>query len=192
MVIGHRDPLEEVVEFLYSHFFGKYRGTVVNSKDPTDRGRIRVKVPAVLGDQQVWALPCVPYAGAGVGLYALPEPGTAVWVEFEAGDPSFPVWTGCFWADGELPHTSGPGVKVLRTGRTTLRLDDGTGEVRLANDLAAAVALDARATVEAPAGLALARHVVGGTGVRSESGSGGTVEVSGTGVALNDTALRVG
>ena len=41
-----------------------------------------------------------------MGLYAIPEPESGVWVEFEGGDPSFPIWTGCFWADaavGGLP-----------------------------------------------------------------------------------------
>src|SRR5690606_19991990 len=103
MTGGGHDPLGDLLDFVASHFFGKYRGLVVDNADPTDRGRLQVKVPAVLGDEAVWALPCVPYAGAGVGFYALPEAGTAIWVEFEAGDPSFPVWTGCFWGDGELP-----------------------------------------------------------------------------------------
>ncbi|MET9761300.1 phage baseplate assembly protein V [Streptomyces sp. NPDC006372] len=190
-MIGRRDPLEEVLEYLYSHFFGKYRGTVTDNEDTTDRGRVQVTVPAVLGGQKVWALPCVPYAGAGVGLYVLPEPGTAVWVEFEGGDPSYPVWTGCFWADSELPHTEGAAVKVLRTATSGLRLDDDAGEVRLDNDRDAAVVLADTATVQAPAGAATARHVVGGSGVRSESGSGGSVAVDGTSVTLNDTALKV-
>jgi uncharacterized protein involved in type VI secretion and phage assembly len=192
MTGGGHDPLGDLLDFVASHFFGKYRGLVVDNADPTDRGRLQVKVPAVLGDEAVWALPCVPYAGAGVGFYALPEAGTAIWVEFEAGDPSFPVWTGCFWGDGELPDPGGAAVKILKTEKATLRVDDGAGDVRLANDRDSAVTLDAQATVEAAAGSGTAKHVVGGTGVKSESGAGATVDVNGPGVSLNNGALRVG
>jgi uncharacterized protein involved in type VI secretion and phage assembly len=190
-VIGRRDPVDELVEYAYSHFFGKYRGVVVDNADTTDRGRLQVKVPAVLGDEPVWALPCVPYAGDGVGFYALPEPETAVWVEFEAGDPSFPVWTGCFWADGELPDTGGPAIKILQTKKAKLRVDDDAGEVVLSDDRDSALTLDDKATLEAAAGGGTAKQVVGGTGVSSDSGGGGTVEVKGANVSLNGDALKV-
>src|SRR4030065_133093 len=88
-------------------FFGKYRGEVVDNDDPTLRGRIKVLVPAVLGTLEAWAMPCVPYAGQGSGLYTLPKPGTQVWVEFEGGDPAYPIWSGCFWLDVGVP--AGPG-----------------------------------------------------------------------------------
>jgi uncharacterized protein involved in type VI secretion and phage assembly len=185
------DPLDEVLDFLASHFFGKYRGTVVDNADPTDRGRLQVQVPAVLGSESVWALPCVPYAGAGVGFYALPEPGTAIWVEFEGGDPSFPVWSGCFWADGELPDTGGAAVKILKTAKGTLRVDDGPGDMLVSNDRDSAVKLEGEATIEAAAGGGTARHVVGGSGVKSESGGGATVDVNGPNVSINDGALKV-
>src|SRR2546427_1710363 len=89
-----------LLEYLRTHYFGKYRGTVSDNDDPTARGRIKLKVPAILGDLEVWAMPCVPYAGDQVGFYSLPPAGAAVWVEFEGGDPSYAIWAGCFWADG--------------------------------------------------------------------------------------------
>ncbi|MCB1831203.1 MAG: baseplate assembly protein, partial [Gammaproteobacteria bacterium] len=67
-----------------TQFFGKYRGSVENNVDPQMMGRIQVSVPAVLGDGTLsWAMPCVPYAGPGVGLFTLPPNGANVWVEFE-------------------------------------------------------------------------------------------------------------
>jgi hypothetical protein len=85
-------------------FFGKYRGKVEDNIDPLQKGRLRVSVPAVLGDGNFgWAMPCVPYAGPGVGTFALPPSGANVWVEFEAGEPDSPIWTGCFWAEGDAP-----------------------------------------------------------------------------------------
>jgi hypothetical protein len=77
-------------------FFGKYRGTVVDKDDPRQIGRIRALVPVVTGDEEsVWAMPCVPF---GSDLSIVPDIGTQVWIEFEQGDPSHPIWTGCWWS----------------------------------------------------------------------------------------------
>lgn len=117
-----------------SKFYGKYRGVVVDNRDPTWRGRLQVKVPAVMGEQAVWALPCTPYAGREVGFFALPEVDVGVWVEFEAGDPSYPIWVGCFWADGAIPPADAvPEVKFLKTEKATLRIDDRSGEITIEN-----------------------------------------------------------
>ena len=54
-------------------FFGKYRGKVVNNLDPMQLGRVQVSVPAILGEGRMsWAMPCTPYAGSGVGFFAIP------------------------------------------------------------------------------------------------------------------------
>ena len=116
-----------------THFFGKYRGLVTdNNDDQLKRGRLRVQVPQVLGLQEVWALPCVTYAGKDVGFFAMPPIGTVVWVEFEAGDPSFPIWTGCTWALGDIADADAiPTVKFLKTDKFTIRIDDDGGELRI-------------------------------------------------------------
>ena len=113
-----------------SHY-GKYRGQVADNVDAAERGRVQVSVPALLGDQLVWAMPCVPYAGNGVGLFALPPVGAGVWVEFEGGDLDYPIWTGCFWADGEIsPATdAAPEVKFWNTDAVSVRIDDAAGAV---------------------------------------------------------------
>lgn len=124
-----QELLEQLIEYVRTRFFGKYRGLVVDTADPTERGRLKVKVPAVLGESTLWAMPCVPYAGEGVGLYLLPKADTGVWVEFEGGDPSYPIWSGCFWADGELPDASDENIKILKTEKITFRLDDENDEM---------------------------------------------------------------
>ena len=87
-----------------TEFFGKYRGKIENNIDPMLQGRVQVSVPAVLGDGSLaWAMPCVPYAGSGVGLFMIPPVGTNIWVEFESGNPDYPIWAGCFWGTGEAP-----------------------------------------------------------------------------------------
>jgi uncharacterized protein involved in type VI secretion and phage assembly len=96
--------LDDALNWIKSHFFGKYPGTVVDNKDPTNRARIKVNVLSVHNDLNVWAMPCLPYTGKNVGTHILPEPGAGVWVEFAGGDPSQPIWTGGFWADDEIPN----------------------------------------------------------------------------------------
>jgi len=110
-------------------FFGKYRGKVENNVDPMLLGRVQVSVPAVLGDGTLsWAMPCVPYAGSGVGLFAIPPVGAGVWVEFEGGDTDYPIWSGCFWGVGEVPASPAlPQMKVLKTDAITLTLSDLPG-----------------------------------------------------------------
>lgn len=115
--------------------FGKYRGKVENNVDPLQLGRLQVSAPAVLGDGTLsWAMPCVPYAGDGVGFFMLPPVGASVWVEFEGGDPDWPIWAGCFWGTGQVPAT--PAIaenKVIKTDSVNLILCDlpGAGGVTL-------------------------------------------------------------
>jgi uncharacterized protein involved in type VI secretion and phage assembly len=124
------DLIETVVESATRRYYGKYRGVVADNNDTTSRGRLQVKVPAVLGDTAIWALPCVPYAGDSVGFFAMPEPQTAVWVEFEAGNIDYPIWVGCFWTDGQIDSAdAAPTVKFFKTGKFTIRIDDDSGEV---------------------------------------------------------------
>lgn len=103
-------------------FYGKYRGLVAINVDPLSLGRLKAMVPEVLGEiPSSWALPCAPYAGTGAGFFAVPPIGAGVWIEFEAGDVSRPVWTGCWWATGEVPMdekgipAQAPTTKIFRT-----------------------------------------------------------------------------
>ena len=117
--------LMELLERTRSRFYGKYRGTVTKveaGKVP----RIKAKVPAVLGDVETgWCMPCVPYAGDQAGIAFLPEKDAGVWIEFEGGDVSFPIWVGCYWHQNELPSRVKPDVKVIQTkGGHQIVLDD--------------------------------------------------------------------
>lgn len=90
-------------------YYGKYRGIVENPADLQGIGRIQVSVPSVLGDgKMAWAMPCLPGAGPGVGFYAIPPKGAKVWVEFEAGNPDYPIWSGGFWDLGDTPAPPTP------------------------------------------------------------------------------------
>ncbi|MEO1625053.1 MAG: phage baseplate assembly protein V [Bacteroidota bacterium] len=97
------NTIDLLLELVQNRYFGKYRATVKDNEDPTGRGRVKVEVPSVLQDVQAWAEPCLPYAGNKVGLFCVPEVDSGVWVEFEGGDPSFPIYTGGFWGSEEVP-----------------------------------------------------------------------------------------
>jgi uncharacterized protein involved in type VI secretion and phage assembly len=120
--------------------YGKYRGTVVDTNDPQNQGRITALVPAVLGEIPTgWALPCAPMAGMNAGFFSIPAPGSGVWIEFEAGNTDYPVWTGGYWAAGEAPMTP-PGSAANWMGKTwrsvsglTITLDDSGQKVTVAD-----------------------------------------------------------
>ena len=183
------DVLSQLLDFVQNRRFGKYRGTVVDNEDPQGRGRIKLQVPAVLGELEVWAMPCVPFAGDKVGFFSPPNPGDGVWVEFEGGDLSHPIWTGCFWADGELPQSSGSNDRVWSTGEVTLRLIEGE-EPQLALEIEGGATLRLVASeIDADAGGSVL-HVEGAQ-VTVEANSGGKVEVGSSKTTVNDGALEV-
>ncbi|MEE9423400.1 MAG: phage baseplate assembly protein V [Methylococcales bacterium] len=79
-------------------FLGKFRGTVVQNNDPKKIGRVQVIVPDVSNVMLTsWAMPCLPISGIQSGLFAIPPLGSGVWVEFEQGDPDYPIWVGGWW-----------------------------------------------------------------------------------------------
>jgi hypothetical protein len=96
---------EEDDEETPSRYYGKYRATVVNNIDPLGQGRLLLTIPDVKGFlPSTWALPCVPSAGVLMGMYVIPPPiGAGVWVEFEQGDPDYPIWVGCYWDESPVP-----------------------------------------------------------------------------------------
>jgi uncharacterized protein involved in type VI secretion and phage assembly len=98
--------------------YGKYRGKVINNVDPLQIGRIQAMVPDVAGFvPSTWAMPCLPLAGINNGLFTLPVIGSGVWIEFERGDPDYPIWVGGYWGSAaEVPvlaHAVPPGVPGL-------------------------------------------------------------------------------
>jgi uncharacterized protein involved in type VI secretion and phage assembly len=112
--------------------YGKYRGKVVDNNDPEKRGRIKVRCPVLLG-LEVWALPCVPYAGKDRGMLFLPDVDIQVWVEFEAGDPTYPIWSGCFWDQERPAPEHGPHIKVIKTEKVEIRIDDQANKITISN-----------------------------------------------------------
>jgi len=168
----HDEAMMDVIERIRSRFYGKYRGSVTDV-DTGQPGRIKAKVPAVLGDVETgWCMPCVPYAGPDAGLAFLPEVGSGVWIEFEGGDVSYPIWTGCYWRSGEVPARVAEKVKVIKThGGQQIVLDDDERSVTVSDACGNSVTLDR-------------------TGIVIVRGSGKIAVTDGT-VNVNDGAMEV-
>jgi hypothetical protein len=135
-------PVLDELERHADRFYGKYRGIVSDNQDPLKIGRLQALVPEVLQDvTSGWALPCAPYAGTTSGFYAVPPIGAGVWIEFEAGDTSRPIWSGAWWATGEVPMDekstpSQPTRKILRTEfGLMVSLDDAAQTITLSDAL---------------------------------------------------------
>jgi len=179
--------MQDLADATRKRYFGKYRGRVMEMQSADPRGRLLVKIPAVLGDEAVLAMPCVPYAGDGVGLYSLPPKDSGVWCEFEGGDPSYPIWVGCFWADDQLPDEANQDIKVWKTQQLTLRLDDANDEVLAESGSGSKITIADR--VESVTGQS--KHTVESAGVTSEGGGTGKVEVTSSSVSVNSGAFEV-
>lgn len=135
-----RIPIGDLGSRRRKRFYGKYRGLVTNVDDPEQVGRILAQVPEILGlSGTTWATPCTPYPGAGEGWFVIPAVGAGVWIEFEAGDPSRPIWTGGWFGRGDVPRdeagiVASPQLKLLRTsGALILALDDGGNTIALSD-----------------------------------------------------------
>jgi uncharacterized protein involved in type VI secretion and phage assembly len=164
-------------------YYGKYRGTVVQNVDPEQRGRIQALVPDVSNVvPTTWATACVPVAGKSMGTYLVPQIGAGVWIEYEQGDPDYPIWTGGFWGlAAEVPplalagNPASPSI-VLQTGlQNSITLSDvpgPTGGILLKSATGAMIA-------------------VNDLGITISNGKGATIVLNGPSVTVNNGALTV-
>lgn len=164
-------------------FYGKYRGMVLNNIDPMMIGRVQVQVPDVLGlGISSWAMPCVPIAGPQMGVYVIPLISSGVWVEFEGGDPDYPIWSGCFWGStAEVPPLAfaglpvSPNIVLQTTGQSTIVVSDlpgPTGGIMLKSLTGASI-------------------IVNDTGIYIQNGKGASIIMAGPTVTINNGALTI-
>lgn len=164
-------------------FYGKYRGSVVNNVDPMRMARVQVLVPDVTGVAlSSWAMPCVPVAGPQMGFYTVPPIGAGVWVEFEQGNPDYPIWTGGFWGSAaEVPalaQTIPPGLSgfVLQTTtQNAILISDAPGPTG-----GIIIKINSNASI-----------LINQTGITITNGMGAVVTMTGPVVDLNAGALTI-
>ena len=164
-------------------FHGKYRGLVLNNIDPMQIGRIQAMVPDVSNVAlSSWAMPCVPVAGLQMGMFTVPPIGAGVWIEFEHGDPDYPIWVGCFWGSAaEVPALARmvpPAIAgitlqtTLMNGLTVNDLPGPTGGIMLKSATGASI-------------------IVNDTGIYIQNGKGASLVMVGPSVTINNGALAV-
>lgn len=164
-------------------FYGLYRGTVVINVDPLQMGRIQAIVPDVSNlIPTSWAMPCVPIAGKQMGTFVVPQVGAGVWMQFEQGDPDFPVWTGGFWGSAaEVPALALAGVpgdpniviqSTLQNAIVVSDLPGPTGGIMLKSTTGATI-------------------IVNDTGIYIQNGKGASLTMVGPTVTINNGALVV-
>lgn len=166
-----------------NNFYGKYRGLVIDNVDPMQMGRLMVQVPDVSNVlPSTWAMPCVPFAGIQSGFFAVPDIGSGVWVEFEQGDPDYPIWVGCYWATAAdvpaLALAAPPALQqvvIQTTGQNTFLLSDvpgPTGGILLKSASGALISIT-------------------DTGITISNGQGASIVMTGPAVTVNEGAMEV-
>jgi uncharacterized protein involved in type VI secretion and phage assembly len=164
-------------------YFGKYRGTVINNVDPLQIGRILAMVPDVSALLPTsWAMPCVPIAGKQMGTFVVPQIGAGVWIEFEQGDPDFPIWVGGFWGIvAEVPALAlagipaSPNIVLQTTAQNAIVISDlpgPTGGIMLKSTTGAMILINT-------------------VGITISNGQGATIMLNGPTVTINNGALVV-
>jgi uncharacterized protein involved in type VI secretion and phage assembly len=167
-------------------FFGKYRGTVINNIDPEQRGRLMIMVPDVTNlIPSTWAEACVPLAGPTgppMGVYMVPPIGAGVWVEYEHGNPDYPIWVGCRWgAASDVPPLAkaglpvAPNIVMQTLGQNSLVISDlpgPTGGIMLKSLTGASI-------------------IVNDTGIYIQNGKGASITMVGPAVTINQGALAI-
>lgn len=161
-------------------FYGKYRGVVTDIEDPLKIGRIRASVPDVLGDQKSgWAMPCAPFAGKGLGLFSLPTVGAGVWIEFEHGDPDYPIWTGVWWGSSdetpsELSNSPYKMVVIKTAGGNSIALDDSDENGTI--------------TLQTKGGQKI---VLNSDGIKLDNGKGGSITIDNSSTATIELSTSI-
>lgn len=163
-----------------ARFYGKYRGVVTDNTDPLKMARIRATVPDVYGtDASGWAMPCAPFSGRVTGFFALPTVGAGVWVEFEHGDPDYPIWSGGWWGSAEeVPPL------VVASAPDMVMIQSAAGSSITINDTPAIVGV----VLKAQGGATI---TMGTAGIEIDNGQGARIKLAGPQVSINDGAVEV-
>jgi uncharacterized protein involved in type VI secretion and phage assembly len=127
-------------------------------------------------------MPCLPSAGINTGVFTVPQVGAGVWMEFEQGDPDYPIWTGGYWGTAaEVPvlaHIVPPavnGLTIQTTAKNGIVVSDvpgPTGGILIQSTTGATIA-------------------VNDTGIVISNGKGAMITMVGPTVDINAGALTV-
>lgn len=175
-------------------FYGKYRGTVMNNIDPMQMGRIQAIVPDVLGPIPTsFAMPCLPITGKQMGTFMMPQIGSGVWIEFEQGNPDYPIWTGGYWGiAAELPLAALAGNPAA----PSLIFQSTLQNAVMISDLPPTPPPPVMPPVPTTGGIILrsttgASIVVNDAGIFISNGKGAIIQMLGPNILVNNGALMI-
>ena len=117
-----------------------------------------------------------------MGVYMVPPIGAGVWVEFEHGDPNYPIWVGCRWGGPSdippLAHAGlpvSPNIVMQTAGQNSFVISDlpgPTGGIMLKSATGASI-------------------IVNDTGIYIQNGRGASLIMTGPTVTINNGALVI-
>ena len=202
MFHSNRDRMTNTKEF-----HGMYRGGVVDVDDPMRAGRVRVRVFGVFDDFASQTIPWALYADSfmggigGSGGFFIPPVGSHVFVFFEAGDPTQPVFFAGAPAmnDGPPERSSNyPQNRVYKSPSGHLiEINDGAGIIHIQHNSGTEVTIQADGSVIENVVANLTRNITGdvtetidGNYTRNVGGStteatSGEVTITGSRIDLN-------
>ena len=163
--------------------YGKIKGKVVSTADSKNSGRLKVQITLGGSAVEVWAEACVPYAGGKNGLYAIPPVGSGVWVEFAQGDVDKPIWTGCWWKEGELKGALGAGTSLASL--PVVMQSTGKHRMILAGSGGDAVVIETASGERGP------RIVMTESSIKISCGPTMSIEITASEVKINSDGLVV-
>lgn len=180
--------LSQLIDKVENRYWGKYKGLVVDNDDPENLGRLRVKVPGILGEDVVtgWAMPCLPYGGASdQGLFFIPEVDAGVWVEFEEGSLEFPIWVGTFWTKpGGASEVPKPGDTQSPPTRKTIRTVKGNSIELEDKDNEETIIITEKTNNN--------KVTMDKNGIVVEDGNGNKIELTSSGVTIASSKIKIG
>jgi uncharacterized protein involved in type VI secretion and phage assembly len=117
-----------------------------------------------------------------MGTFVIPQVGANVWIEFEHGDPDFPIWVGGWWnTPAEIPALAlagvpaSPNIVLQTTAQNSIVISDlpgPTGGIMLKSTTGASI-------------------IVNDSGIYISNGKGATITLIGPLVNINMGALTI-
>ena len=169
--VRHSEPTHRV--------HGVVTGIVSDIVDPDGQGRVKVKLPWLAEDVEVWARIATLAAGPNKGTWFIPEKDDEVLIAFEHGDPRWPYVLGSLWNGQDSPPESmdgaGNNYKKVVCSRNAVKitLDDTDGQEKL--------------ILETPGGQKVTLQDGPGT-VTIEDSNGNSVKLESAGITVTASA----
>jgi uncharacterized protein involved in type VI secretion and phage assembly len=130
-------PSEMAYEAHLGRIYGVVIGIVTNNKDEENLGRIKVRFPwLVEDDESQWARVATLMAGPDRGSFFLPDVDDEVLVAFDHGDVRFPYVIGALWNGKDTPpYGNADGANNVRAIKSRSKhqiiLDDTNGSEKI-------------------------------------------------------------